>query len=59
MRKIVAFMGVDTRSVRQVAAQFGYHRLKTYTTRKSRDGEVKGYDYYFITDQEFKERYIG
>lgn len=28
----------------------------TYTTRAARAGEVNGYDYYFITEQEFKNK---
>lgn len=31
----------------------GFNRVVTYTSRKPRDGEVHGKDYYFVTKQQF------
>lgn len=35
---------------------YGYKRIVTYTTRKPRDVEVDGFDYFFINQEEFEER---
>ena len=34
---------------------YGYKRIVTYTTRKPRDGEVDGFDYFFINQEEFEK----
>lgn len=35
--------------------KFGYEKIISYTTRKQRQGEVNGKDYYFISNEKFKE----
>jgi guanylate kinase len=33
--------------------KLGYNKLVSYTTRKPREGEVDGFDYHFISEEEF------
>jgi guanylate kinase len=37
----------------------GFRRIVTYTTRPKRRGEVDGVDYYFITEEEFRQKFIA
>ena len=36
--------------------KWGFHRIITYTTRPMRDGEINGYTYNFISDEEFQKK---
>lgn len=39
---------------------YGYKKIVSFTTRKPRDGEINGVDYYFVDDDEFKNlREVG
>ena len=42
--------------IRETFRKVGYKIDCSYTSRPPREGEVDGIDYYFITEQEFKER---
>ena len=34
----------------------GFHKITTHTTRPKRNGEVDGYTYHFISDEEFQKK---
>lgn len=34
---------------------YGYKKIVSYTTRKPRNGEIDGVDYYFVTEEKFLE----
>lgn len=40
-----------------LAESFGYKRTISYTTRPPREGEIDGVDYYFITEDEYVEKF--
>lgn len=40
-----------------LADEYGYKRTVSYTTRPPRDGEVNGVDYYFISEDEYTEKF--
>lgn len=55
--KIICLMGRSgsgKSSVEKVLEKLGYNRLVSYTTRKPREGEKHGREYYFVTEDEFK-----
>ena len=39
----------------ELATHHGFEKIISYTTRKPRDGEVNGKDYYFINNETFNE----
>lgn len=39
----------------ELATHHGFEKIISYTTRKPRDGEVNGRDYYFTNNETFKE----
>ncbi len=39
----------------ELAIHHGFEKIISYTTRKSRDGEINGKDYYFTNNQTFNE----
>ena len=45
--------GKDT-VLKQLASNFGYKPVVTYTTRPMRPGEVDGVDYHFIDKSQFR-----
>lgn len=49
--------GKDT-VVKELTNKFGYRRATTYSTRPMRDGEVEGDTYYFLSVEEFLQKYI-
>lgn len=46
--------GKDT--IANELVKLGCEKIPTYTTRKKRDGEIDGYSYHFITDEEFDRK---
>lgn len=47
-------------SVANAMQEYGFKRIITYTTRPKRVGEINGYDYYFISEEEFfKKKDMG
>lgn len=39
-----------------LSQDYGYKKIITYTSRPMRDGEIDGYTYHFVSDEEFKEK---
>nr|WP_321258871.1 hypothetical protein [uncultured Pseudodesulfovibrio sp.] len=48
-------VGKDSRWLK-TAIEMGYKKIVPYTTRKKRDGEVDGDDYFFVSKNEFIKR---
>ena len=39
-----------------LSSDYGYKKIVTYTSRPPRQGEIDGYTYHFITDEEFHKK---
>lgn len=59
MSKLVIIVGKTgtgkTTLANHLAENFGYTKVVTCTTRKPREGEEDGVDYYFLSDEEFAD----
>jgi guanylate kinase len=44
--------------VKKLTDEFGYIRSTTYTTRPMRDDEIEGETYYYLSVEEFLQKYI-
>ena len=47
--------GKDT-VVKELVEKHGFHKIPTYTTRPKRKGEKDGITYYFISEEDFKQK---
>lgn len=45
-----------TKVIEQLTPQYGVKRVVTYTSKQPRPGDVNGFDYHFITEEDFKAK---
>ena len=54
---IIALLGASGSGKSEIekilSSKYGYKKIVSYTTRKPRDGEVYGKDYYFVSNEQF------
>ena len=54
---IIALLGASGSGKSEIekilSSKYGYKKIVSYTTRKPRNGEVYGKDYYFISNEQF------
>lgn len=48
-----------TEVAKEIIKKYQFKKIITYTTRKKRDGEVEGKDYYFISKEEFIKKQLN
>lgn len=53
MLVFIAPSGAGKTSIEKKFHELGFKSIKNYTTRKMRDGEVNGREYYFVSNDEF------
>lgn len=55
MGKLVVLYGPSASGKTSIATSLGIEKVATATSRKKRDGEVDGVDYYFKTEKQFEK----